>query len=258
MLRQDIGTRRGVDMIRRSPCRETGRWLVLLSSVFVAAACSSPTDTNGGSSPPAGAASTSTPASSTEPVYRTVEGEVLGVGDYPTFTLEVPATWASNGHFVTKGLVGISVWDVGEVPRDPCHWQSTRSVPGPTLDDLVDALSAQRYRHATEPIHVTLGGYQGRFLTWSVPADWVVTGDADFEGCDVEPSNGHRDFVSWLGNGEGERYQQVAGQVDMLWVLDVDGQRLVVDATYPPDTTDANRAEVTAVVGSIRFADHSG
>jgi hypothetical protein len=81
----------------------------------------------------------------------------------------------------------------------------------------------------------------------------VITGDADFEGCDVQPSNGHRDFVSWTGNGEGERYQQVAGQVDMLWVLDVDGQRLVVDATYAPDTTETDRTELGQVVTSLRF-----
>ena len=89
---------------------------------------------------------------------------------------------------MTRGSLGVSVWDVGEVPRDPCHWQSTMSDPGPTVDDLVGALATQRFRHATEPTDVTLGGYQGRSLKWSVPDDWVVTGDADFEGCDVEPS----------------------------------------------------------------------
>jgi hypothetical protein len=104
---------------------------------------------------------------------------------------------------------------------------------------------------------VTLGGYQGRSLQWSVPDDWVVTGDADFQGCDTWPSNGHRDFVSWLGNGEGERYQQFAGQLDMLWVLDVDGQRLVIDATYLPETPDALRAELMGIVESIRFTDQA-
>jgi len=39
----------------------------------------------------------------------------------------------------------------------------------------------------------------------------------------------------------------------MLWVLDVNGQRLLVDATYPPDTTDANRAELMSIVESLRF-----
>jgi hypothetical protein len=244
-------------MFRRSSHRRNGRWLVLSASLFVAAACSSATDTNEGSPSPTGPASTSTPSGSADPVKRTIDGEVMGVGHYPAFTLDVPATFSANGVFVTKGLQGVSVWDVSEVPGDPCHWQSTRSDPGPTVDDLVDALTSQRHRHASEPTDVTLGGYRGRSLQWSVPADWVVTGDADFEGCDVEPSNGHRDFVSWFGNGEGERYQQVAGQVDMLWVLDVEGQRLLIDATYPPDTPGSDRAQLRTIVESIRFTDQA-
>jgi hypothetical protein len=108
-------------------------------------------------------------------------------------------------------------------------------------------------RNATAPTDVTVGGYDGRYLEWSVPTDMVVTGDAEFHGCDVQPSNGLRDFVSWFGDGYGERYQQVAGQVDWLWILNVDGQRLVVDATFSPDTTEAGRAELANIAESLRF-----
>jgi hypothetical protein len=222
------------------------RWLVLSAPLLVAAACS-------------GAA---VERSSTPPASLTaIDAQVMGGGEYPGYTVEVPPAWsAPDGHFVVKpgpGVLGLSVWDVGTVPRDPCHWQGQLRDPGPTVDDLVEALTTQRLRHAMEPTDVTLGGYQGRYLEWSVPADMVVTGDADFEGCDVEPSNGHRDFVSWVGNGYGERYQQVAGQVDRLWVLDVDGQRLLVDATYSPDTTEADRGELAGIVVSLRFTDHA-
>lgn len=235
--------------------RTVRRWLVLSAPLLVAAACSgAATETSSPSTPTAGSAST--PASSAVPDPTVIEGQVLGGGEYPGYTVEVPPGWsAPDGHFVLKsaGVIGVSVWDVGEVPRDPCRWKGTLADPGPAVDDLVKALVTQRLRHATEPTDVTLGGYRGSYLEWSVPTDMVVTGDADFEGCDVEPSNGHRDFVSWLGNGYGERYQQVAGQVDMLWVLDVDGQRLLVDATYSPGTTGADRAELASIVESLRF-----
>ena len=60
--------------------------------------------------------------------------------------------------------------------------------------------------------------------------------------------------MSWLATDpDGESNEQVAGQVDRLWVLDVKGQRLVVDATYSPDTTSADRAELASVVASLRF-----
>ena len=89
---------------------------------------------------------------------------------------------------------------------------------------------------------MTFAGYAGKYLEWSVPDDMVVTGDADFDGCDSWPDNGHRDFVSWLSTGDGERYQQVAGQVDRLWVLDVDGQRLLIwDTSWSPSGSSAPR-----------------
>ncbi len=108
-------------------------------------------------------------------------------------------------------------------------------------------------RKAPKPTEVTLGGYSGKYLEWSVPQHWVVTGDGDFKGCDVQDDS-HRDFVSWHGHGgDGQRWQQMAGQVDRLWVLDVNGQRLVVDANYTPGTTQAQRDEEDRVVQSIQF-----
>lgn len=228
--------------------------VVASASLLIATACSSPTAEAPPTSP-AGPTSVSTPASSPEAEVVTIDGTVIGTGVYPEYTLEAPSSWRVAGGFVIDGAsvaVGVSVWDVGEVPRDPCLWKGSLSTPGPTVDDLVRALTAQRYRDAGEPTDVELGGASGRYLEWSVPKDWKVTGDADFEGCDGHP---HTDFVSWLGDGLGERYQQVAGQVDMLWVLDVDGERLLIDATYAPDTSRAKRATLTQIVESIRFTD---
>ena len=184
---------------------------------------------------------------------------VIGTGTYPEFTVVVPADWYAESHFVLKyaaggpgPVLGLSVWDVGQVPLDPCHWSTTLRDPGPGVDALVRALASQAGRRATTPVKVTLAGQSGQYLEWSVPG-WVVTGDADFAGCD-DPGNGHHDFVSWFATDPaGERYEQVAGQVDRLWVLDVKGQRLVVDGTYSPDTTPADRAELASVVASLRF-----
>jgi len=185
--------------------------------------------------------------------------QVLGSGSYPGYMVDVPAGWFDRqGYFTVKyqgpgPVLGISVWDVGQVFRDSCHWQGQGFDPGPSVDNLVAALVAQSARHASKPKDVTLAGYPGKYLEWSVPSNMVVTGDADFQGCDVEPTEGHRNFMSWLGNGKGERYQQVAGQVDRLWVLDVNGQRLVVDATYSPDTGPADRNQEQQIVESLRF-----
>ena len=161
----------------------------------------------------------------------------------------------SDGSFTVKKpgpVTGFSVWDVAEVPTDPCHPLTTMRDPGPTVDDLVKALVAQKSRDASKPQAVTVDGHPGQYLEWSVPEDAEVVGDADFVGCDVQ-GNGHLDFVSWMAARGGERYQQEAGQVDRLWILDVDGHRLVADATYSLKTTDAARAELAAVAASLEF-----
>ena len=43
------------------------------------------------------------------------------------------------------------------------------------------------------------------------------------------------------------------GQVDQLWILDIDGARLVIDAFSMPYATSNEREELRAVVESIRF-----
>ncbi|MGA8522130.1 MAG: hypothetical protein WB807_03655 [Candidatus Dormiibacterota bacterium] len=184
---------------------------------------------------------------------------VMGTGTYPSYTVVVPPGWFDlDDHFIITGptepVLGLSVWDVGEVFRDPCNWQGQGFVPGPGVANLVAALVAQKMRNATTPTDVTLAGYAGKYLEWSVPADLKSSSWTNFDACDLDSDGVHHDFLSWLGNGTGDRYEEVPGQVDKLWVLDVNGQRLVVDATYSPSTSQADRAELERLVDSLRFS----
>jgi hypothetical protein len=223
------------------------------------AVASDPSATPSGSASPASAYASPSAAAEVSAVGTVrITNRVLGGGTYPAYSLQIPEGWEASGPFTIKSsggpqVMGVGVWDVGAVPGDPCHWGSTTWTPGPSVDELVAALQAQVTRNASATVEVTLAGHPGRYLEWSVPADAVVTGDSDFQGCDLEPSDGHRNFVSWFGAGQGTRYQQVAGQVDRLWILDVDGQRLVVDATYSPDATPADLEELDRVVRSLEF-----
>jgi hypothetical protein len=269
MVRGDLATGVPLNRLEGSTTRigagrrTVARSLVTIGIAFVAAACTGVAERSSApmSSTPAPTASATPAVTPTvePPTTRRIAGRVLGGGTFPAYSVEAPDGWSSaDGQFVIKqraAVIGLSVWDVVEVPSDPCHWQGHLTSPGPTVDDLVQALLAQATRAATRPADVTLAGHAGKYIEWSVPADMVVTGDADFEGCDVEPSNGHLDFISWLSSSGGSRYQQVAGQVDRLWILDVDGQRLVVDATYSRDTTEVDRAELGQVAESLRFED---
>src|SRR5262245_26392067 len=248
-----------------SPRIGVGRWLAAIAVLMPMTACAAPPAPSASpvatlvatptatlaatpTTAPANTSATWTPPPLADVLGR-VRGSVIGPDErYPEYSIRVPATWGSgrSGQFIVKrveGILGVSVWDVHRVPSDPCRWQDSLVQVGSSVEDLVTALVAQRSRAATTPVDVTVAGHAGRYLEWSVPDDVVVNGDADFKGCDRWYDNDHRDFVSWLTADDGERYQQVAGQVDRLWVLDVDGQRLVVDATYSPDTTAQDRQE---------------
>jgi hypothetical protein len=82
-----------------------------------------------------------------------------------------------------------------------------------------------------------------------------VPADIDFTDCEAD--GGVHYFESWNGSvvgvHDGDRYQQGPGQVDRLWILDIGGSRLVIDAFYMPYATGEEREELETVVESIRF-----
>jgi hypothetical protein len=180
--------------------------------------------------------------------YRLDLDQLPGGGtDFRAFMVTVPDGWHTfHGWNVYRDSVAAQFWDVDQVFGHPCQWDGTLFQPGPTVDDLTEALVDIPLRKATKPIDVTLDGYAGTYLEWSVPSDM------DFSKCDA--ADGERHFESWTGKGWAhDRYHQGPGQVDRLWILDMDGARLVIDAFSMPSATAEERAELLSVVRSIRF-----
>ena len=169
-------------------------------------------------------------------------------GQVPGFTVTIPDGWGNlDGWGIITGNGqrerGLTFWDVDEVYKRPCSG-GTLIQPGPTVADLARALGEQPMRDATDPVDIVVDGFKGVQLEWSVPAHF------DFSKCD----DGR--FDSWTANGgswNAGRYQQGPGQVDRLWILDVEGERLVVDASFMPSTTPKDREELWRVTESIRF-----
>jgi hypothetical protein len=134
------------------------------------------------------------------------------------------------------------------VPGDPCQVTSTRpATPATTTEAFAAALAAQASRDATEPVDVTVGGSAGKSITLHVPAD--ASPDECEEG----------EFVSF-GTAEDplSRYQQGPGQIDALWIVDVDGAFLYIDAMYRPDTPADLVEEMRAIVESLTFGSALG
>lgn len=169
----------------------------------------------------------------------------------PKIAITVPDGWFNyDGWAVQKGRhlpppVFVTFWDVAGVYPTPCKWAGKALVqPGRDVNGLASALAKQPLRNATAPTATTLAGYRGRYLELSVPMG------IEIDDCD------EGSFESWTANGwSSDRYQQEPGQVDRIWILDVDGQRLVVDASYLPEATASDRAELERVVNSIQLLD---
>jgi hypothetical protein len=266
------GTRHGVVTVRSSVAshrtcnhvRVRARALTVVGAMaagLLASACAATTSTPKSTGTTIAATHSSGAASLTS-VRK--QGLVLGTGTYTSYTVAMPSGWLDLGEFIIKGnpnvpgpVLGLSLWNVGLVYRDPCHWHDNGFVPMPGVDNLVAALVAQKLRNATTPTDVTLDGYAGKYLELSVPTDMKSSTWTDFDACDIAADGTDRDFAGWLGNGgEGERYEQVPGQVDQVWVLNVNGQRLLVDATYSLDTSQADRTQLDQLVSSLQIGSH--
>jgi hypothetical protein len=168
-----------------------------------------------------------------------------GYARLPRIAITLPSGWFNfNGWAVNDGgTLAVAFWDVAKVYPTGCRWQGKPLIdPGRTVDGLAQALATRPLRHASRPRKAELAGFRGKYLRWSVPSK------IDFSRC------GQGYFESWTGRGwANNRWQQGPGQVDRLWILDVNGKRLVIDANYLPRATRGQRAELDRIVHSIKF-----
>ena len=129
---------------------------------------------------------------------------------------------------------------------DPCQWESTQpDDPATSLDEFVAALSAQASRDATPPVDVTVGGYPAKMLTLHVPED------AQFTDCD---GGEFRTLLEAASSGDdAPRSHEGPGQIDEVWVVDVDGTLIFFDAGYFADTPAEHVEEMRTMVESATF-----
>ena len=187
------------------------------------------------------------------------DGEVIAgqVGLPITVTIPAPGWYGEPGEGIIvknddpgapegAGVIGPFIGDL-YVYGDPCRWATTRpDTPATTVDEVVAALAAQGSRDASEPVDITVDGYAGKSITLHVPDDAV------FSECDQGT------FGSWGLPGTDPapfRYHQDPGQIDVVWIVDVDGSVTVIDWGYYEATPRAVVDELQAIVESIAFGD---
>ncbi len=171
------------------------------------------------------------------------------LGDSLRFTLTVPDGWFGAGHWVwpaekgndAPGGAGLSIERGAWLLEDPCKENDTNWIPvGPTVADFVDAVAKHPILDTTTPVDVSLAGYSGKYFELQAPAD--VHDDAKFNpDCPY--------YRPW----EPGIYAQGPNHRWHVWVLDVDGARVVISSSDYPGTSAARRAELKAIVDSIKI-----
>ncbi|WP_377642442.1 hypothetical protein [Oryzobacter terrae] len=143
--------------------------------------------------------------------------------DPPMVVLEVPAGYLGrgDGYEISAeegGFRHLDTWTVAEVAARPCGG-ATWFDPGPTVRDLANALAALPVWESTPPTPTTIGGHEGVVMELNLPAVLPAA-------CGEEPS-------SWRDH-HGSTQGVAAGKTQRLWIVDVDGQRLMMVVGYFP------------------------
>lgn len=201
------------------------------------------------SATPFSAAPTATAASSVRPYLPSGDlpagtYTIPGVHGEPVdILLTVPDGWRGlDGVALLADDVSLSFWVVENLYVDPCHMSLgvLDPPPGPSVHDLASALAAQPLREATGPTPIEIDGYAGEMVTIHVPVG------TDLTVCDDE------EYGSWVGHGA--RGHGTPGERDEVRIVDVDGVRLVIDASTFPDSSEEEVAELQSIIDSIQLA----
>ena len=177
-------------------------------------------------------------------------------------TFTVPAGWANWGGGVFKGPM--RYWGPGEARWMPDSGDPTFGVTfgtidnlfvdncknvlfdppvGRTVDELAEAWANMPGFNATAATDITVDGFIGKQVEFIVPD---YSQDEDCHG-----------FGLWTWHDAGGGFfgdvAEGPNEHRLLQTLDVDGTRLVISASYFPDVSPQDRADLDEILASIRL-----
>ena len=125
---------------------------------------------------------------------------------------------------------------VDNVRTPPCSDQETAELldppVGPSVNDLVTAISNLEGYEAGFHEAVTVSGFRGMEFTLWAPGT---------EGCSARWATAERTTG------------MVPNEINEVWILDVDGVRVVISSAYHQETPNAAAAAVLGIIGSVQI-----
>jgi hypothetical protein len=167
------------------------------------------------------------------------------------------SAWIGAAKFSDVGHSGVSITTVANLVTNGCSDHSWADPPvGPSVEDLVAAMAALHpFEIVTQPTDVTIDGYPGKHLEWVVP-DVPTIGTIPnvlFTGCELGKLKSWVAFIDADEPGDAFYGYTGPGYREEFWVLDVDGDRLLIAAEHSAGTPAADLEELDRIVASIRI-----
>lgn len=143
---------------------------------------------------------------------------------------------------------GVGFWTVSRVNINYCAPTTSQNYdrrfvdPGPSVEGLANVLANQPRLGGNKPVPVTVGGYSGLYVELSWPRGLECEGGVLWLSLDANPNR---------ESGVSYHDDLSPGVVDRFWILDVAGQRVVIDAFHRQKHTPAQIAELTEIVEGV-------
>jgi hypothetical protein len=199
-----------------------------------------------GVSPSAGPTSGSSPEVAVPLLASQVDDIDPGTYRVSTFDADVRITVPAGWHLfedhrgfsaivddptTSDGFRAVAFWSVAQTYADPCDRFGAQIPVGPSAGDLIAALSRIPQTRTSTPLRTSIGGLPATKIQLFVPRELPCA-----------PG----DFYLW-----DRRYVQGGGERDNIWVLEVDGERLLVLAEWLPGLTESDLTELWDMIDSI-------
>jgi hypothetical protein len=167
-------------------------------------------------------------------------------------TVAVPSGWSASGDWVVIGprendepdgmAIRFFRLEPGNIPANPLSFDEgiLDPPPGPTVDDLVEAIVNHPGWTASAATDITIDGRAGQLVTITIPMDVEMPADDRF-------------FLVIDPSGGGGVWGWAPGQTFDWYIVDVDGQRLIIDSFHYPGTSEEHLAAQRTVVESVQF-----
>jgi hypothetical protein len=178
--------------------------------------------------------------------YQVNAGLTTGV------TVAVPSGWSASGDWVVIGPRGndepdgmaIRFYTIPNLAVNPlAHSEGNLDPPvGPTADDMVQAIVAHPGWSASEPEDITIDGHAGQLVSITIPLD-----------AELPVEDGGHTFYFYAEPGGGGIWGFANGQTFDWYIVDVDGQRVIIDSFHYPGTPEADLAAQRTIVESVQF-----